>query len=1131
MRYRCDPTELAARCLHSSHHRLQTFVKISESPHIMSEHDDTLLDEDLGDEEYDLGNDEEEALLADDYELERQNSYKGEEETDDVLDLGVTDALDDDLDGEDENIELNRSNDNDFYEDGNQLEVPSKYYKQDEIDKYKNEQTRQKDERSTNDNVNASSNIGKGDLREKLQKNAKIYAAAAGQGMEDDECEEAKERRNRFQNERTIVSPKMNSNIPDSLENVVTSEPSKLMMYRGRGRGRSARGSRGGRFNIQNSGNFNPRFNNARNMNFDGQTPTVCRPPLLEARPPFLLGVPNNVQNQQIIYQQPNSQVQPFQHYSPNGSLQGPTHFVDSRPQFNPNQFQGQVVPRIIGPRLDYGPRGNLPAPLQGPPYSHNHNHSHPPSQPPYGQIQPGPFQSSNVLVQDNQTRLMQNNQGPLLQGNPGGSLLGNLNPLVASSVASAPAALLQGTQALPLQGFPRQPSQGPPINHPNVQVSNQPPFENRPTFQETQFENRPVYDSRSGYSDQVPTSQFNTNSLPVPQQSASNVPNVPLPPGHKILINPHFRGAVQSTNDARLVWDSAQQQTPLSSQIPSSHFSQSVSSYQSQNPYGQTQQQGPPHYQQNYQQNKSDDPYAYFSDVWQENKSQKSQSGTLGKQYSTESNYTRDGSYEAASKYKTGQWDPKNSYQEDHRGTHQNYRDRDLQSKTRSDYIPKSRPPSSNAYRESYDQNHAQQKSPGNRPTNALVKSRLPQKRISDSVDRPLRDLSPKRMKANNRNLQEVRTVDTLSTTSSEKKDEENDPEMEEYRKKMEEQKRLREKILREKENRRKMAAMEKQSEEAKTENNASNESTRDTKSVSVLMGVVKDASTNKGHIGIGRGRGRPINTQATEAAEKSSCIRIVRTIQTSQPNESVDSAKDSNSGHTIVQVQANDSTKVLSTQSGTRRVVIQKSLSTTHKVATTIQKTVSNLQKGQVMLQNKISNPTQTTTQKAGQSQSDPSKKLVTVGQRIGNNPQRTFKQKPTVSLQKTIISVQEATNANAQKVVVNTQSNQRVVLQKTPAQQKKLPEIKTNTVKVENLAASTSEAQIKRMCQGIGTIESIQMGERSATIVFKTQSAAMVFHKKYQRKMIDLSLITVRLVPQSSGTKTTAAVVKVS
>lgn len=44
----------------------------------------------------------------------------------------------------------------------------------------------------------------------------------------------------------------------------------------------------------------------------------------------------------------------------------------------------------------------------------------------------------------------------------------------------------------------------------------------------------------------------------------------------------------------------------------------------------------------------------------------------------------------------------------------------------------------------------------------------------------------------------------------------------MQEYRKKMEEQKRLREKLLREKENRRKMAAMEKQNEEVKIESSA---------------------------------------------------------------------------------------------------------------------------------------------------------------------------------------------------------------------------------------------------------------------------------------------------------------------
>jgi len=95
-----------------------------------------------------------------------------------------------------------------------------------------------------------------GDLREKLQKNVQKSMYGNGQGMEDDDCEEAKERRNRFQNERTMISPKMNNDIPDTLENVLTSEPSR--MFRGRGRGRGIRGSRGGRY-IQNTGNFNPR--------------------------------------------------------------------------------------------------------------------------------------------------------------------------------------------------------------------------------------------------------------------------------------------------------------------------------------------------------------------------------------------------------------------------------------------------------------------------------------------------------------------------------------------------------------------------------------------------------------------------------------------------------------------------------------------------------------------------------------------------------------------------------------------------------------------------------------------------------------------------------------------------------
>lgn len=199
---------------------------------------------------------------------EQQNSYKGEEETDDVLDLGVTDALDD-LDGEDENIEFSRGNtdkhsDNDFYKEGGHpenIQPTSSYYEHDENAEYANEHeaSHQTDRNLESNSVNLSNNIGKGDLREKLQKSGQknIYIGN-GQGMEDDECEEARERRNRFQNERTMISPKMNNDIPDTLENVVTSEPSR-MPFRGRGRGRGTRGSRGGRFNVQNTGNFGPR--------------------------------------------------------------------------------------------------------------------------------------------------------------------------------------------------------------------------------------------------------------------------------------------------------------------------------------------------------------------------------------------------------------------------------------------------------------------------------------------------------------------------------------------------------------------------------------------------------------------------------------------------------------------------------------------------------------------------------------------------------------------------------------------------------------------------------------------------------------------------------------------------------
>jgi len=115
----------------------------------------------------------------------------------------------------------------------------------------------------------------------------------------------------------------------------------------------------------------------------------------------------------------------------------------------------------------------------------------------------------------------------------------------------------------------------------------------------------------------------------------------------------------------------------------------------------------------------------------------------------------------------------------------------------------------------------------------------------------------------------------------------------MQEYRKKMEEQKRLREKLLREKENRRKMAAMEKQNEDTKIDSNTAGKSIvintrtntllhfsyrlqqyvrnilvsentqQEIKPATALMGIVKDGV--KTRPGVAKGRGRPIN-QSTE-------------------------------------------------------------------------------------------------------------------------------------------------------------------------------------------------------------------------------------------------------------------------
>lgn len=201
-------------------------------------------------------------------------------------------------------------------------------------------------------------------------------------------------------------------------------------------------------------------------------------------------------------------------------------------------------------------------------------------------------------------------------------------------------------------------------------------------------------------------------------------------------------------------------------------------------------------------------------------------------------------------------------------------------------------------------------------------------------------------------------------------------------------------------------------------------------------------------------------------QSANRTSGVRIIRTIpaQTNNLSDTID-LKDS-SAYTINQVNDIVQTRQIKQQSGTRRVVIQKPLLNSQKVTTAIQKTVSNLQRSQG-LQQKISNQ-QVQIQKTIQNQNS-----SIVEQKTVNINQRMIVHKASSGLQKTTINVLDGTNVQAQKIA-STQNPQRIVIQKSVAESKKLPEIKTNTVKLENLAASTSEAQIKRMCQGIGTIE---------------------------------------------------------
>ncbi|XP_050309628.1 RNA-binding protein 33-like isoform X2 [Anthonomus grandis grandis] len=76
-------------------------------------------------------------------------------------------------------------------------------------------------------------------------------------------------------------------------------------------------------------------------------------------------------------------------------------------------------------------------------------------------------------------------------------------------------------------------------------------------------------------------------------------------------------------------------------------------------------------------------------------------------------------------------------------------------------------------------------------------------------------------------------------------------------------------------------------------------------------------------------------------------------------------------------------------------------------------------------------------------------------------------------------------------------------------------------TRQVFIKNIATSTGDKKIIQICRDIGEVQKLHRdnNERHATITFKSVASAHAFYKKYQRHLLDLSMIEVTLTPEST------------
>ncbi|PNF43287.1 hypothetical protein B7P43_G14470 [Cryptotermes secundus] len=400
--------------------------------------------------------------------------------------------------------------------------------------------------------------------------------------------------------------------------------------------------------------------------------------------------------------------------------------------------------------------------------------------------------------------------------------------------------------------------------------------------------------------------------------------------------------------------------------------------------------------------------------------------------------------------------------------------------------------------------------------------------------------------------NLHEVQTVDMLPpdmNSQLQQPVEEEDEETREYRKKIEQQKLEREKFLQRKEERRKLAALEKQRELQKKDVDVmpggdGSQSLSDPPQGNAIATIV-NRNTVEPQPAIYHPVIRHVMPQQQAHQKLQQSTKIRASVQQQQqfhqdvrPSQAPAMLASVGGVWQVRGKRGRGTVRGCSVGRGQQGVLHQPQLVSvppsqqemkrepTAKVAVPGQRIVRAPQPGTVANQPPVMPRRLVLTQSAGRQVTPVPRQVMpqapkgrTVVLRGANSGTKPVQQQQQQQQQQRVVAQQQGApsrQAGGGRSVVAT----KVMTPQQPeaaAQQPAVP--RTKTVSIENLAASTTEQQLKSLCQGIGVLENIQMlpKQRCAILRFTNPTSAATFYKRYQRKIIDLSLITVSLIPQ--------------